>query len=348
MEAAAEAANIESGTVLTSRNAGIVGICITSFMWTIATWRLLYHYSGVCGSDCFRRPSEDADINLRTDGLTTKRIVHGLLWTAMVVEAVAYADMAATNSSNQLSYTLLDIIGRGVLEFSTYAIVSIYWFNLTSQARAGASEKKFVFTLFPLVLAFMSIIMTVSSTLEAVDLLTGKYISVDDFRSQSQIHKLGLAIEGSAWGIHAIIVSICGAMVFKRISSLPTFSQVRSQAKRNIINKMIIPMIFCALSYAVRCGWMFADYASRIQDSSVPFETGLGWWVGNIWVPTVIPCVMLLYSIRKRDREPGSIDGVSGALLHPPSSEEVNDPFRSFNNFRDMEDDETETLTSEK
>ena len=54
--------------------------------------------------------------------------------------------------------------------------------------------------------------------------------------------------------MHAVIVVACASMVYGRISSLPTFSQVRSEARRNIMNKMIIPMAFCALSYALRLG----------------------------------------------------------------------------------------------
>mmetsp|Transcript_9539 Transcript_9539/g.18487 ORF Transcript_9539/g.18487 Transcript_9539/m.18487 type:complete len:341 (+) Transcript_9539:109-1131(+) len=334
---------VESGSVLTSRNAGIVGISITVVLWFIASWRLLYHYSGVCGSDFFRRPSDDEVQYLRTDGLTTKRVVHVLLWITMVVEGVAYADMTASNTTNPFNYALLDVIGRGVLEFSTYIIVTIFWFIVTSRARAGASEKKIVFTIYPLILAFASIGMILSSTIEAVVLLSGDFAGVDDFRAKSQIHKVGTIIEASAWGVHFTVVSICCFMVYKRISSLPTFSQVRGHAKRNIVNKMMIPMICTALSYALRCGWMTADFVSRIHNPSKPFETGLGWWLGNVWIPTLVPCVSLLYSIRKRDREPGSIDGVSDALLHPQHPYEHNDPILLFHRiFRDMDEDDEE------
>mmetsp|Transcript_24774 Transcript_24774/g.44513 ORF Transcript_24774/g.44513 Transcript_24774/m.44513 type:complete len:350 (+) Transcript_24774:79-1128(+) len=334
------------GPALTPQISGIVGLCLTSFLWVIASWRLLYHYSGWC-SKCCTRPNEEEGINhLRTDGLTTKRILHGLLWTAMTVEGVGYADMVATNSSNKLNYTLLDIIGRGILEFSTFIIGTVHWFNLTSQARAG--DKKLAFTLFPVILAIVTIAVTCSSTFEAVVLLNGEYETVHDFRANSKIHRITLLVESAGWGIHAVIVAICGTMVYKRISSLPTFSQVRSQAKRNIITKMIIPMIFCALGYALRSGWMAADFASRILSPDTTFEAGVGWWVGNCWVPTFIPSMMLLYSIRKRDREPGSIDGVRGALLQSPHAEAVGDPFQSFQQtFRDFEDEDA-SLPSNK
>lgn len=328
------------GPALTARVAGIVGLCITSLLWVIASWRLLYHYSGWCGL-CCKPKKEDEDINhLRTDGLTTKRLLHGLLWTAMVLEGVAYADMVGTNSSNRLNYVLLDIIGRGILEFSTFVIGTVHWFNITSQARAG--DDKLAFTLFPAILMIITIAVTVSSTFEAIALLHGGFETVHEFRTNSDIHRITLLVESGGWGTHAGIVAICGNMVYKRISSLPTFSQVRSHAKRNIITKMIIPMIFCSLSYFLRSGWMAADFASRLVSPETTFESGVGWWVGNCWVPTFIPSILLLYSIRKRDREPGSIDGVPETLLQSAHPERQVDPFQSFQQtFRDLEDEDT-------
>mmetsp|Transcript_11992 Transcript_11992/g.25540 ORF Transcript_11992/g.25540 Transcript_11992/m.25540 type:complete len:361 (+) Transcript_11992:125-1207(+) len=333
------------GPALTPEISGIVGLCITSLLWVIVSWRLLYHYSGWC-SNCFNRPKDDERNLPRMDGLTTKRILHGLLWTAMVVEGVAYADMVATNSSNKLNYTLLDIIGRGILEFSTFIIGTVHWFNIISHARAG--EKKLAFTFFPAILAIVTIAVTVSSTFEAVALLHGGYESVHEFRATSQIHRVTLLVESAGWGIHAIIVTICCKMVYKGISSLPTFSQVRSEAKRNIINKMIIPMVFCALSYALRSGWMAADFASRIVSPETTFEAGLGWWIGNCWIPTFIPSIMLLYSIRKRDRETGSMDSARENLIQSPHAESLGNPFQSFQQALQDFEDEDLSLSNKK
>lgn len=346
------------GPALTPKISGIVGLTITSFLWIVASWRLLYHYSPWCRSRCFRRgKKEDDDVDRvgpRTaDGLTTKRLLHGLLWTAMAVEGIAYADMIGTNSSNKLNYTLLDIVGRGILEFSTFVIGTVHWFSVISRAQAaGVGDKGLALTLFPAILAMMTVAVTVSSTLEAVALHGGGYETVHHFRASSDIHRITLIVESAGWGIHAVIVAICGAMVHRRISSLPTFSQVRSTAKRQIINKMMIPMIFCSLSYALRSGWMAADFASRYLSPETTFEAGVGWWVGNCWIPTFVPSIMLLYSIRKRDRETDS-SIINGGV--PPSSSPhhagaaseplLADPFQSFQQtFRDFEDEDAAPL----
>lgn len=333
------------GPALTPQISGIFGLCLTSCLWVIASWRLLYHYSG-----WFNGTYEEEEINHhRTDRISAKRMLHGLLWTASVVEIVAYADMVATNSSNKLNYTLLDIIGRGILEFSTFVTGTLHWFNIISEARAGADERLAV-TLFPLILTLATIGVTASSTVEAVALWRGGYESVRDFHVNSDIHATTLIVEAVAYLVHAICVAVCGRMVYKRISSLPTFSQVRSHAKRNIINKMIIPMIFCALSYLLRSGWMAADFANQINNPDTNFESGVGWWVGNCWLPAIIPSIMLLYSIRKRDRvaEPGSGD-LKDNLIESPSTEVHANPFQSFQQtFQDFEDEEGSSLTSRK
>jgi len=329
------------GPALTPRISGIVGLCLTSFMWAIASWRLLYHYSGWCHGKY-----EEEDINHH--GISRKRLLHGLLWSASVVEKIAYIYMVATNSSSKLSYTLLDIIGRGVLEFSTFVIGTVHWLSILSETRAGG-EDRLAFALFPFILAMATVAVTASSTAEAIAIFRGGYDSVDDFIATSQVHRVSLLVDALAYFAHAVIVAKCGCMVHRCISSLPTFSQVGSHAKRNIVNKMIIPMVFCALSYALRAGWMAADFASQIISPDTNFESGVGWWVGCCWLPTIIPSIMLLYSIRKRDRvaEPGSMVGVAEPLVKSPETEVLANPFQSFQRtFQDFEEEESASLPS--
>jgi len=330
------------GPALTPQISGIVGLCLTTFLWVIASWRLLYHYSG-----CPNTKYEEEEIHHRTDRISTKRMLHGLLWSASVVEIIAYAEMVATNSSSKLSYTLLDVVGRGILEFSTFIIGTVHWFNIIS---VGA-EERLAFTVFPLILAITTIAVTIAATVEAVALWRGGYESVDDFYTNSTIHQVTLLIDAVAYLAHAIIVAKCGSMVYKRISSLPTFSQVSRHAKRNIINKMIIPMVFCALSYALRSAWMAADFASRILHPNANFESGIGWWIGNCWLPTIIPSIMLLYSIRKRDRvsEPGAFDSAGQTLIKSTDAETLTNPFHAFQQtFQDFEEDDGASLPSRK
>ena len=150
-----------------------------------------------------------------------------------------------------------------------------------------------------------------------------------------------LLVESIGWGVHSLVVAMCGIIVYKRISSLPTIAQVRIEAQRRIIVKMIVPMILCSVSYGLRSGFLAAGLAIRIlSPETIPFEAGVGWWVGSCWLPTFIPSMMLLYSFRKRDKEAELMNGGSDPLLRT-SGEELgfSDPFQSFHQtYRDFED----------
>ena len=146
-----------------------------------------------------------------------------------------------------------------------------------------------------------------------------------------------LLVESVGWGVHSLVVTLCGIIAYKRISSLPTISQVRIEAQRSIITKMIVPMVLCALTYGLRSGFLAADFAIRILRPATIFEAGLGWWVGNCWLPTFIPSMMLLYSFRKRDTE--SALTAYDPLLRTSSGDRFSDPFQSFHQTcRDFED----------
>jgi hypothetical protein len=310
---------------MTAKVAGIVGLCLTSSLWIIVSWRLLFHSK--CW--CYREA-------VAVDGVTIKRMLHGLLWVTMVVEGVAYGLMVGgTDTSHKVTYTLLDIIGFGILEYWTFVVGTAYWLNLLYTARS-LGESRWTLLICPTLLVLITVVVTTVSIFEAMDLWNGLYSSVSDFRDQSRLYRMALLVESVGWGIHGILVVICGCMVHARISSLPTISQVRSEARRNIMNKMIIPMVFCALSYFLRSGFLAADFATHVIKSNTKnFEAGVGWWIGNCWIPTLIPSIMLLYSIRKRDREsPG--DGAAYMILQSGSHE---DPFRSFQRTRDYEDE---------
>ena len=85
---------------------------------------------------------------------------------------------------------------------------------------------------------------------------------------------------------------------------------------------------------------MAADFASRIISPETTFEAGVGWWVGNCWIPTFVPSIMLLYSVRKRDQEPGDVPDT--LLPASPHSDAAGDPFQSFQQvLQDFEDEDS-------
>lgn len=161
------------GLVITPKIAGIVGLCLTSFLWIITSWRLFYHHL-----NCQR---------FRADDFTTKRLLHGFIWTTMIIEMIAYVSMVKKNSANKFNYTVLNIVGMGILETFTFIIGTIHWFNIISRGRV--EDKNLAVTIYP-VLALVAIGLTVSSTYEAVDLWKGGYDTIEGFRAGSKIYKI--------------------------------------------------------------------------------------------------------------------------------------------------------------
>ena len=85
-------------------------------------------------------------------------------------------DMVATAAISALNYTLLDMIGRGILEYCTFIAGTVHWFGILSES------EKLTFTLFTATLAIITIAVIICSTIEVVALWAGGYETVEDFQ----------------------------------------------------------------------------------------------------------------------------------------------------------------------
>ena len=65
----------------------------------------------------------------------------------MILEIVAYADMIGANSRTKFNYTVLNIVGMGILEFITFVISTTHWFDILLRGRA--EDKNLAFTIYP-------------------------------------------------------------------------------------------------------------------------------------------------------------------------------------------------------
>lgn len=307
--------------------AGIIGVCLTAMLWSVASWRLFHHFFGYCNK---------ADLQF-SDDFSPRRLFHVILWFCMGIEAAAYFNMAnifpLSNDENyrcKIGYALLELIGRGIFEYTAFAVVTRIWFRTTAEARAGAAESSVLFRIFPALLILSNVALIAHSIAQVVDLFNPDYPDLESFQQKSFVHRSGLLTEATAWAIHSLLVLVCVMMMFKRIRGLPTFLHVRRRTRQEVIAAMLIPNIVCGACYLLRSLWMVAGYIHvRSHRRSGDFEAGVGWWVGNVWVPMFLTSVILLWSTRKRDRGANFIDGVSDATLlpNPVPAEEV---FKSF------------------
>lgn len=256
----------------------------------------------------------------------------------MLVELIGYlfySDFLKIGFFNEMKigYALVSTFGKTVFEFNAFAVVTLYWFSSMAKARAGFSERKIVFRIYPGMLFLASITLLSHSMVEIVDLF-GKqnpYPRLIDFKKSSPVHRHQLVFGAFAWGVHGILVIVCGVMMYQRLSKLPLYADLSLRQKSPIMTRIMSPIVLCASSYLFRATLLYLDYMQIRRhggEDDVHFEEGPFWWIFVEWAPSMIPACILLYSLRKRDRISVGFGGPGEALLPQPTPPE--EVFRSF------------------
>ena len=270
----------------------------------------------------------------------------------MCIELVGYLMYSDFLNMNfyfemKLGYALVSTFGKAIFEFNAFAVVTLYWFKSMARARAVLSERKIVFRIYPALLVLSSITLASHSIVEIVDLFRAgpknPYHRLIDFKKGSPIHRHQLLFGAFAWGLHGILVIVCGIMMYKRLSKLPLYSDLRATQKAPIMTRIMLPLVLCSMAYLFRATLLTIDYTRIVkhgQEEDVHFEEGPFWWICAEWLPSIIPACILLYALRKRDRVGIGLGGHGEALLPQPTPpEEVFQSFRHtiYNEFNEAD-----------
>jgi hypothetical protein len=271
---------------ISNHNAGVAGLCLSGGLLVLAVWRAIYHFR----SNNF--------------SWTSRRGFHVLFCVAMLVEALSYAELCDLvllvkdkELSERLGYILLEVVGRSLLEVLTYSVVTALWLETVGR-NVGRSMQNMLFLCGTILLS--------SSMLQAADMVHSE-------EEVLWIYKLHVFVEAGCWLLHCVAAIACCLLTTRKIVSLSVFPQSDCTTRTKILVKALLPMLLCATSYGVRSMWLYSfEVDSRTPTYS---RESLEWWVGFMWVPTLIPSLMLLYSTRKRDIES---DSATTPLLSPP------------------------------
>jgi hypothetical protein len=248
---------------------------------------------------------------------------------AMTVETIAYADLARLlplshdrSMADKLGYVLLEVFGRSIFEYLAFSVVTVMWFKTAIEARfVNREEMNRFLTCLPKILLGWACLLVGISLLQAVDIISAGTIDPDgQYKGSAWALRAHLLVEGLSWGFHAILAMLCVAITAKRIMYLSTWPQSGVMTRLKIMTKALLPMILCALCYTTRSLWLIQQFA---QMPSAPTHSAHrshpGWWIGFVWIPTLLPSAMLLYSARKRDPMPSIGDeSYSSPLLPTP------------------------------
>jgi hypothetical protein len=289
----------QSTLTISNRTAGITGLCLSGGLLILAVWRVVYHFS----SNNF--------------SWSSRRVFHALFCVAMLVEALSYADLCGLlplsddpDLSERFGYILLEVVGRSLLEVLTYSVVTALWLE-TAGKNVGEFGQKLLIVCGAIVLS--------TSILQASDMV----------RSEQEvlwIYQLHGLVEAFCWLLHCAAAVACCILTTKRIISLSTFPQLSSSAQIKILAKALLPMLLCAACYGLRSAWLYSfELESRTPTYS---RESLIWWIGFMWIPTLTPSLMLLYSTRKRDAM-ADHDSATSPLLSP-----LGPPVEAFVSFQ--------------
>mmetsp|Transcript_44204 Transcript_44204/g.106507 ORF Transcript_44204/g.106507 Transcript_44204/m.106507 type:complete len:392 (+) Transcript_44204:153-1328(+) len=297
-----------------SRLAGEIGLGLSAALWLVASWRLVFHL--------FVRKQDDSETDVDEESprddpspstscqctpsawFTRRRSFHTLLWMSQTIEIFAYINisglhpLAKTPSiAEELGYILLDVTGRSVLELLSFATITGLW--LKTALRSGPTRglgqgHDFRIRLFPALFLVIVLLLVISSaSLSTVVFLDDRSGSLEKIQN-SDLSRIQLLLEASAWGLHSLVVLECLLLTWKRIETVVEPSRER----RILLCKAVLPMLTTALLYLIRCLWLVCIYFH------VP-NTERGswcWWIAFQWCPTLLSVSMLLYSARKRDQ----------------------------------------------
>lgn len=260
----------------------------------------------------------------------------------MFVEALAYADMAGIINlgknqvqAEKVGHTLLDMIGRGIFEFIAFASVTVLWFRTTGEAQSVSTIQRntTMVVVLPRLLVGTSCLLIFASVWEAGDALLHPETLLE-YRKTSWVYRFHLLVEGLAWGIHGGTVIAIIVTTAKTIERLSAFPQSGRLTRGALFGKPLLPMILCALCYLTRSLWLFVRLA-RLLHSGTFRPYNYDWWILFVWLPTLLPAAMVLYSARKRDASAhehdteGSAPCFSGLPTPVP-------PIEAFMSFRQV------------
>lgn len=229
----------------------------------------------------------------------------------MTVETIAYADLARLMpfsqnrvTADKLGYVLLEVIGRSIFEFLAYSVVTVMWFNTAVKAQFGNRDVvNFVLKWLPKGLFCWAALLICVSLIQAMDILLHQTLGTDgQHQGSAWVLRSHLLIESLAWGFHACFAILCVAMTAKRIVQLSAWSQSGTITRLRLMTKSLLPMTLCSICYAIRSICLILQLtAMPSTPTHSAHRSHPAWWIAFVWIPTLLPSTMLLYSARKRD-----------------------------------------------
>ncbi|GMI16571.1 hypothetical protein TrLO_g9767 [Triparma laevis f. longispina] len=233
---------------------------------------------------------------------TLRKTFHILLLLNTTLETCSYIPFTFLGGTTYTKWSYILHLLSVAFDLIAFSCVTVQWSRINTFTVGFGNKilRKRVSLIVALVL--LVDILFLLFTLSVCVTLSLSSDSLSEWANKADSYKRLLICEPIALTLNASCVIIYGIKMVRRLLSLRTWSSLPSPTKLRILSQALGVMFTCAGCYLLRGGLCLAQYHELIGGGEM-IETDLIWWMGAIWVPTVVPSLLLLFSMRNLDRK---------------------------------------------
>uniref|UniRef100_A0A7S1B4V3 THH1/TOM1/TOM3 domain-containing protein n=1 Tax=Corethron hystrix TaxID=216773 RepID=A0A7S1B4V3_9STRA len=238
---------------------------------------------------------------------TLRKIVHASVWTYAFMELLRYSLITCSIltyyglESDERSSTLyyLDILATSTIMIA-FSIKTLLW----AKPAVGIKWKNAIF--FFVVLA--NIILILQSILCANDLHifiskeTHSSVYLWTWRVQSKFYRTFLILQTTMLVLNALATAIFGLILHSQIQSFPSWNRIDKSEQRMIFARLFLISTTCFSCYVLRAGMLVAEFVGIVK-YGCDWTGGWSWTACKDWIPNILTGCLILYAMRKLDRE---------------------------------------------
>ncbi|GMH93389.1 hypothetical protein TrST_g7450 [Triparma strigata] len=273
-----------SGVQLSPSIVGSVGFPLYLLLSLLVLHRLLHH------------------LRLSGPKPTLRKTFHLLLLLNTTLETCSYIPFTFLSDSTYTKWSYMLHLFSVAFDLIAFSCVTVQWSRINNFEISFSN--KIIRRRISLIVALVLLVdvLFFLFTLSVCVALGLSPKSLSEWANSADSYKRLLLCEPLALSLNAFCVIIYGIKMVRRLLSLRTWSSLSPTTKARILSQALGVMFTCAGCYLLRGGLCLAQYSSLVNGASM-IETDLMWWLFAIWVPTVVPSLLLLFSMRNVDRK---------------------------------------------
>jgi hypothetical protein len=252
--------------MLTSSQIGYIGCSLYSFIFVLCLWRSYVHL-----------------VPYYPPWYSTRKIFHITLLCYAGLQAVSFIVFCkGSNTYDKWSYTC-HLLGIWT-ETLAFTCLSVLW------SKTLLSNKKSRIFLFPSLIVIDCVLLIYLIVL-INDMFTSP-LAFSEWSETSNLFTILLIIEPIVLTSNGIVLGILGVLILIKLTSHPSMKSIEEKSRASIKRVLITTLVSCSLCFGVRSSLEIVVYLHKDGDISQDM-----WWIASTWCPTIIPALILLYTL---------------------------------------------------